>query len=478
MKRDRIACAILIIFIVLVYWQIYSIPFLYSEVTGIASNEVVTNLESFWSRMLTLKGLASRPLSVLSFAINFSLAPGSTAALHAVNLIIHCINTALVYALAKRHFKMPIVAAAFFGLHPLGTACVSQIFGRSYSLGTLFMLIALERHLSWGGFKGYNRFTQNALMLGLFLMMIFSKQTLIFFPIVLVWYEFSKGGQNTLKVFGRYFAASVVVLTFLLIFYAIPLSLTAVVDSKVYLFSQFAHVFNLASYYLVPFQTSLIHELYFYRDPASLRPWVGLIVIGATIALCFRFRRQSWAFLLGALLISLLPTNSFLPKNEVIREWRLYPGLVFVALLTSELAFRLSCFSKRTRLLSALAFSILLGCFALTIIKQNRSYQTPLAAWSQVLRRYPYSAEAHNNIGVAYFDAKDYQQAVVFFYEATQTSARLGAANGGGCYIYPLNLSNTLKALGENDKAAEFLKESQNLYQQVGDRPLTVFFAD
>ena len=93
--------------------------------------------------MLTPKGMLQRPLSVLSYMVDYAVHGDRVAGFHLANLVIHGVNTVLVYLLASERFAAPLVAGLVFGLHPLATACVSQIFGRNYSLATMFFLVGL-----------------------------------------------------------------------------------------------------------------------------------------------------------------------------------------------------------------------------------------------------------------------------------------------------------------------------------------------
>ena len=67
-----------------------------------------------------------------------------------------------------------------------------------------------------------------------------------------------------------------------------------------------------------------------------------MLAIGVLAWVAWRWRSRPWAWLLGAMLVCLLPTNSVLPKNELIREWRLYPALFFFALLVGDVVSRLA----------------------------------------------------------------------------------------------------------------------------------------
>jgi hypothetical protein len=99
-RRTLLECGLILAVVAIVHYEIYSIPFLYSEVAGIKRNVVVTDPGAFVARMLTPKGLLQRPLSVLSYMLNYAVHGDRVAGYHVVNLAIHGVNALLVYRLA------------------------------------------------------------------------------------------------------------------------------------------------------------------------------------------------------------------------------------------------------------------------------------------------------------------------------------------------------------------------------------------
>jgi hypothetical protein len=92
-----------------------------------------------------------RPLVNASMAVDWFLT-GSTATapvawwFHAVNVLLHAANAALVYLLltnlTKRRLGAPLIAACLFAIHPLAVEPVSWIVGRCDLLATLFGLLS------------------------------------------------------------------------------------------------------------------------------------------------------------------------------------------------------------------------------------------------------------------------------------------------------------------------------------------------
>jgi protein O-mannosyl-transferase len=89
-----------------------------------------------------------RPLTMLSFALDWSLAPQNPAWFHLGNVLLHALATALVVFLLARYW--PLVAALFggllFALHPVHVEAVANVVGRAELLAAVFFLAAC---LAW-----------------------------------------------------------------------------------------------------------------------------------------------------------------------------------------------------------------------------------------------------------------------------------------------------------------------------------------
>lgn len=467
---------------VAVHHRIYTIPFTYSEIAGIERNRVVTSPTEFFARMMTPKGLLHRPISVFSYTLNYAVHGKDVAGFHLVNLVIHCANAVLVYLLARDFFAAPLVGGLVFGLHPLATACVGQIFGRNYSLATTFFLIALYCYLRWRR-RGPLSAAQLAVMILLFGLAVLTKQTLVVLPLVVAWHEIrirNVGLRRLGDLLGSswrtaFVAAFAVVLGLeLAALYAVPLSKTAAIPPLAFLLSQIANAPVIAGFFLLPYQTAFIHELYVYDSVAHVEVWIGFALVIAIVVIAYRWRTQPIPWLIGALVLCLLPTNSVLPKNEIVREWRLYPSLPFYALLVGAvyaLTHRwLSARAASPMLRAALpaALALYLASYAHTDVLQNRAYQTELDAWRSVLARYPYSADAMNNIGLEYYRARDFAQAVVYFERATLAAPDV--------WLYRQNLAHAYSAGGEHELAQQHWAAAKELRTKFGPRRMIVHY--
>ncbi|HYC56227.1 MAG TPA: tetratricopeptide repeat protein [Candidatus Binatia bacterium] len=99
----------------------------------------------------TSNGQYSRPVVLLSYAAQARIGADSAAALHAANVLMHAVNAGLLALLALRVGVAPAAAAAaaiLFAAHPLSSAAVAYVSGRTDLLAALFTIAAAHVALS------------------------------------------------------------------------------------------------------------------------------------------------------------------------------------------------------------------------------------------------------------------------------------------------------------------------------------------
>lgn len=103
-----------------------------------------------------------QPLTSLFFALIISVFGFKTAAaFHVASILVHVLNTCLVYALSQRLFQKkinPLILASLFAFHPLSVEAVAWISATSSLLFTSFFLLGIlqyDQYLEHGQKKNY-----------------------------------------------------------------------------------------------------------------------------------------------------------------------------------------------------------------------------------------------------------------------------------------------------------------------------------
>ncbi len=101
--------------------------------------------EPFWPRSLGALAGQYRPLTMLTYGIDWSLSGGRPSWMHIVNVLLHALTTALLVfvALAWLPPAGALLAGLVFAVHPVHVEAVANIMGRSEALAAAGLLAAV-----------------------------------------------------------------------------------------------------------------------------------------------------------------------------------------------------------------------------------------------------------------------------------------------------------------------------------------------
>ena len=134
--------------------------------------------------------LGQRPVTALSFALDYAFWKGSPWGFHLTNLLFHVLCTLGVIFLAKALFKdkgVALAAGALFAVHPGHGEAVVAFLGRSDLLATAFVLLASLAYLR--SMEGERKTLFFGLSVGSFFLGCFSKETALAFLGILILIE-------------------------------------------------------------------------------------------------------------------------------------------------------------------------------------------------------------------------------------------------------------------------------------------------
>uniref|UniRef100_Q01RN0 Tetratricopeptide TPR_2 repeat protein n=1 Tax=Solibacter usitatus (strain Ellin6076) TaxID=234267 RepID=Q01RN0_SOLUE len=135
-----------------------------------------------------------RPFTTLSYLLNYAVLGGGPRPVgyHWVNLVLHEVNLALVYALGMLIFgeTAPALAlAAIWGLHPLLTESVTNIVGRADLLAALGVLAGLLCHVRGASAAGRRGTAWLAGLAAAQTVALFSKESGVVLPGLMLLYD-------------------------------------------------------------------------------------------------------------------------------------------------------------------------------------------------------------------------------------------------------------------------------------------------
>lgn len=180
----------LVVPVLVVYAQVWGYEFLvWDDNLYINENKSIRGLGwTNWKAFFTEFYVGNyQPLTILTYALEYALVGENGWLFHGTNVLIHAVNTVLVYLVVKAWVPsnswIPWWTASFFGVHPMHVESVAWVSERKDVLYTFFFLGALfyyGRYLSTQNLKFWG------LALVAFLLSCLSKSAAVVLPVVLL----------------------------------------------------------------------------------------------------------------------------------------------------------------------------------------------------------------------------------------------------------------------------------------------------
>ncbi len=358
------------------------------------------------------------PLTTLTYAIEYSIVGENAWLFHLNNLILHIINTYLVFIFISRLLKgslLPgLIAAALFALHPMHVESVAWVSERKDLLYTLFFLLSLIRYLKYLKTQS----SKNLLITGLwFLMSCMSKSAAVTLPVVLLaidWYYHRKWNVKVILEKIPFFVISLVfgILAILSQDTAIQdltpiLSLgerVLIVCWGIFLYIAKTVVpVELSAFYPYPLKVNDMLPWYYYVSP------VFVALLGFFVWYSRKWGREvifgfAFFFITISLVLQLMPVGGAIIAERY--TYVPYLGLFFIMVWPLEKLESRSISEKlMKRAKNYMIFLILLLLtFAYLSAERVKFWKDGDVLFSDVIEKYPFFPYAYNNRGFLYWD--------------------------------------------------------------------------
>jgi len=337
---------------ILIYSNTFGASFHLDDWRMIVENRVLRdlNLAELWGTFYT------RFLTGLTFALNYHFHRLDVLGYHVVNLMLHLLNTFLVYRLACLLFETPvmkdhflqaqkevlgILSALLFLVHPIQTQAVTYIWQRAASLATLFYLLSVVLYV-----QGRCR-AQRGYLVGAFITTccaMFTKEIAFTLPLFLLVCEGScfgplheDKGKRVLRLIP--FLGTLFIIPIVLTQWAPP-DLILFRREEVHDFTYLEYLFtqlNVLRTYVrllfIPVRQNLdydypiAHHLF-----SGSTPFSCLLFIGMAVGTGILFRKERFLFLGAFWFFLALAVETGRRLSFVIFEHRLYLPMVGFAL--------------------------------------------------------------------------------------------------------------------------------------------------
>ncbi|HIJ96624.1 MAG TPA: hypothetical protein HPP94_12975 [Desulfuromonadales bacterium] len=476
--KDAMPIVLLCTLCLVTYCRVFDVPFIFDDFAIVKKNPFIRDFGNFFQRQKaletfaahpyvltdTLNNFLTRPLSYLTFAINYHFHGIAVAGYHLVNIIIHTLNVLAVYALARvtarildmgralsadevafqEAVKIAFVTAALFAVHPLMTNSVTYITHRMTSLVALFYLTSLLVYVY--GVICHQQVKKTALYALSFLLCcaaMLTKENAFTLPLMIVVYDtlFLQGALKQRIIRLTPFVLTMVIIPCNVMMLPkagglVPgnalISALNIVNFKQfssweYLLTQFRAVAFYISLLLKPTQLSLEHK---FRVSHSLGDIDVVMSLALHLALFGYGSYLVWSShkksthtvsngLAGFGIIwfygTLMVESSIIPLNVMVAEYRTYlPSFGFFLFIVCQVGRAIEkIFAHNNTANLKYLFWLPILCLLMTLtIRRNEVWRKPDELWIKTIYLYPTLARAYANLADHYIRTGALQNAI------------------------------------------------------------------
>ncbi len=395
------------------------------------------------------------PLTLFTYQMEFAIVGANPFLFHLTSLLLHCGSALLLFFILKRMFKFELIAAfgaLLFALHPLNTEAVAWASALKDILSSFFFFGSLLLYLRWRD-DGRSGIPWGSLVL--FVLALLSKVTVAMLPFVLLLMDWRDGELPTVRSLREKLPYCGLSGLFIIIaLFGKAKGIGELGLWKTGLLAAKSILFYLQNFFF-PLHLSVI---YAQQTPVTLTspeffiPVLGVLILVALIITLHKQWRDA-SFGLTFFLLMLLPNFANFWKNRFIffasDRYTYIPMIGLIVILCSLCVFILSRREHQRRPIS-ISLGAVITLLAVLTFLQTRPWATDISLYSNVLRWYPDSALAQNNLGDAYYREKNQDLALQWFTKAVDQNPSYIQAidNAAGVYL----------ARGQYDQAQEWFQ--------------------
>ncbi len=410
-----IALSVVFVTTFIVYFKAIGFGFLdWDDTTYISNNQDIKNLS--WANIkifFTEFFFANyQPVTLLFYALEHKIGAGNASIYHLNNIILHILNTYLVFVLIKRISPksnvVALITAAFFAVHPMHVESVAWISERKDVLYSFFFLLSLIMYTDYLNLHKIKYLIYAAIF---FVLSCLSKSAAVITPLIMLLFDYYCNRKYNWKMIIE----KVPFFTISLIFGIIAIySQKGVVRDYTFSLTIFERMsitsYSFINYILKAFVPIHLSAIYPYpiKTGESLPLLYSLAPFGVGLILVLIFQSRKWGkeIVFGFLffVISIILVLQFFPVGDATMADRYtYIPYIGIFFLVGKLYEYLLLSNKRshTKYKSYLFFVLLSGLILFSFSAKNRVkiWENEESLFGDVIIKFPTTSLAYNNIG-------------------------------------------------------------------------------
>ncbi|MFL5730980.1 MAG: tetratricopeptide repeat protein [Cytophagaceae bacterium] len=369
------------------------------------------------TRMLTKDHMGNyHPLTMLSLALDFSMGKLKPKTYHLTNLLLHMVNTALVFIFIFLLFErtdLAAVTSALFGVHAIHVESVAWISERKDVLYTMFFLASLIFYLRY--LKEFN-IKYYFIAIGFFILSDLSKGMAVSLSLTLMAIDWLKE-RNLLdrKVILEklpFFIISILVGIKAISAQSLSKDTDGMPDYNfferilfaAYGFCQYLYKLilpvNLSAFYSYPEKDTIPFEFWLYLA-------LGILITAAAFYSIRKSREYFFCFMF--FLFNIILVLQILPVGKAIMadRYAYVPSIGFFLLIA--IALSQIKMDKAFTFIPVVLYVVILSAFT---YERCKVWHDSFSLWTDVIEKQPKAGIAYNNRGVEYAERKNYERAI------------------------------------------------------------------
>ena len=411
-----VGAALIIALGLFIYWPSLNGSWLWDDDYLLQKSDIVHDSDGLWNIWFTPGSLVDYyPITVSLEWLEWEFWPDQPLCYHLTNVLLHVGNALLVWHLFRKlGIRLAWLGGLFFAIHPVNVESVAWMVEIKNTLSMTPFLLAL---CAWIDFDRYRNVERYLLTLGLFLVAMLCKPTMLMFPVLILLFAWWKHGRITWRDLWRsvpFFAISAAMSLLVIVFaphgvgeetipLAGPLSRLACAGTSIAFY--FSRCF-LPIWLLPIYPQWQINP----PQPWQFAPWLALF-----IAVHWLWTKHTaWArhalFGFAFFVLNLVPFVGFHAVSFMRFAWTMdhflyLPMLGLLAITVAALGDIVTKLSDTNRRYAIAGLALVAVLFTIGSHEYAKTFASSEAQWTHEIECYPNAWPAHNNLGNAYSDA-------------------------------------------------------------------------
>lgn len=387
-----------------------------------------------------------RPLQIFSYAIDHFFWGDNVFGYHIASMLWHILAAMCIYWLVLLLFGdglLSLLTSSMFVIHPIHTEAVSYISGRADILSAVFLVLAFIFYVKTERSDNLKFYFVSFL---LFILALLSKENAVIFPLLILIYHYAF--QKRIKMAFLLPYLIILPLYFFVRFYFLGICPSDL--PPVNLFARlpgfFVALYNYLRLLIFPADLHFEYGYKFFRF-TDYRCIIGISIMVLLMSYAFikRNKQKLVFFAVAWFFVNLLPQSNILPTNYsfMMEHWLYLPSLGFFLVFASIQERLLK--NNRWRNFSILFIILLCSFYLYATIKQNRYWNNQIFFYKKTLQYAPESPRIYNNLCNAYINYSMYKEAIPLCRKAIELYPL--------CVDAYLNLGQAYKDTGDVENA-------------------------